>query len=157
LDAKIARKEETSVAHPDLDTLLNPLLSFAQEMLAKRGTFLPFGMSIKADGGFGMAAGYTGEESPEPGAIIDLLVQGFQMHAATGGIRAAGICVDMRVFPPGKTEKTEAICAQLEHAEGECVDIYLPYRKGRFGRFKFGQLFAGSRDSRIFGMRPSDG
>lgn len=34
------------MAHPDLDTLVNQLFWFAQEMLAKRGAFHPFGASI---------------------------------------------------------------------------------------------------------------
>jgi hypothetical protein len=151
------RKEESSMAHPDLDTLLNPLLSFAQQMLAKQGTFLPFGVSMRSDGEIAMAAGYIGDSRPEPVAIIDLLVQGFQQEAATGAIRAAGICIDMRIVPPGGTDKTDAICAQLEHAEGNCVDVYLPYKKRWLGRFKFGQIFAVSRDQRVFATRPSEG
>jgi len=146
-------KEATSMAHPDLDTLLNPLLSFAQQMLAKQGTFFPFGASMRSDGKIAMAAGYTGASRLEPVAIIDLLLQGFQSEAATGAIRAAGICIDMRVVPPGGTEKTDAICAQLEHVEGDCVDVYLPYKKGWLGHFKFGQTFAVSRDARVFATR----
>jgi hypothetical protein len=126
-------------------------------MLAKQRTFYPFGASMRSDGEIAMAAGYLGEDSPEPVAIIDLLVQGFQEEAAAGAIRAAGICIDMRVVPPGGTEKTDAICAQLEHAEGDCVDVYLPYKKGWLGRFKFGQIFAASRDARVFATRPSEG
>jgi hypothetical protein len=146
------------VAHPDLETLLNPLLSSAQQMLAKQGTFLPFGASLRSDGEIAMAAGYVGDEHPEPVAIIELIVRGFQEEAAMGTIRAAGVCVDMRVVPPNGTEKTDAICVQLEHAEGDCVDVYLPYKKGWLGRFKFGQIFAGSREARIFArMRSSEG
>jgi len=145
------------VAHPDLDTLLNPLLSFAQQLLAKQGTFFPFGASMQTDGEIAMAAGYTGDLRPEPVEIIELLVQGFLEEAATGAIRAAGICIDMRVVPPGGTDKTDAICAQLEHLEGDCVDVYLPYKKGWLGRFKFGQIFAVSREARVFAPRPSEG
>jgi len=145
------------VAHPDLDTLLNPLLSFAQQMLAKQETFLPFGASMRSDGEIAMAAGYIGEGRSEPVEIIDLLVQGFWAEASADAIRAAGICIDMRVVPPGGTEKTDAICAQLEHAEGDCIDVYLPYKKGWLGRLKFGQIFAVSRDSRVFATRPSEG
>src|SRR5262245_13385837 len=151
------RKEETSVAHPDLDTLLNPLLSFAQQMLAKQGTFFPFGASMRSDGEIAMAAGYIDERGSELVEIIDLIVQGFQQEAAIVAIRAAGICIDMRIVPPGGTEKTDAICVQLEHGEGDCVDVYLPYKKGWLSRFKFGQIFAVSRDARIFVARPSEG
>lgn len=138
------------MAHPDLDALLNPLLTFAQEQLSKRGAFFPFGASIQSDGQIAMAAGHTGDERPDAVAIIELLVKGFREQAATRTIRAAGLCIDMRVVPPGASEKTDAICAQLEHAEGQCVDVYLPYRKGLLGRYKFGEVFASPRDGRIF-------
>ncbi|MBO0723627.1 MAG: hypothetical protein J2P41_22575 [Blastocatellia bacterium] len=140
------------MAHPDLDTLLNPLLSLAQQVLAKRGAFIPFGASMKSNGDIAMVGGYLGEDQLEPVAIIELIVQGLQQDADMGKIRAAGVCIDMRVVPPGSTEKTDAICVQLEHISGECVDVYLPYRKGWLGRYKYGQIFAGPRDSRIFGI-----
>jgi hypothetical protein len=38
------------MAHPDLDQLLNAGLKFAQEMLAKRGAFFPFGCSMNIEG-----------------------------------------------------------------------------------------------------------
>ena len=98
------------MAHPDLDALLNPLLGFAQQMLAKQGTFFPFGASMKTDGQISMAAGHTGDDRPDPVAVIDLLVKGFQEQARARGIRAAGVCIDMRVVPPGAAEKTDAIC-----------------------------------------------
>jgi len=138
------------VAHPDLDALLSPLLSFAQQMLSKQGGFFPFGATVTADGQLAMAAGHTGEEQPEPVAVIELLVAGFRKHAATGSIRAAGVCLDARVVPPGATEKTDAIWAQLEHVGGQCVDVYLPYQKTADGRFEFGKIFAGPRAPRVF-------
>src|SRR5262245_56565240 len=113
------------MVHPDLDALLDPLFTFAQQMLAKRGAFFPFGITMKSDGTVGMVAGHTGGHDAAPIAIIDLLVKGFQQEAQTRAIRAAGVCIDMRVVPPGASEKTDAICAQLEHAEGQCVDVYL--------------------------------
>jgi hypothetical protein len=145
------------MAHPDLDALLNPLLTFARQMLSKQGTFFPFGASMKSDGQIAMAAGQTGDERPDPVAVIELLVTGFQEQAATRVIRAAGVCIDMRVVPPGASEKTDAICAQLEHSEGQCVDVYLPYKKGWLGRFKFGEVFASPRDGRIFAKSASAG
>ena len=145
------------MAHPDLDALLSPLLTFAQQMLSKQGTFFPFGASMKSDGQIAMAAGHTGDERPDPVAVIELLVNGFQEQAATRVIRAAGVCIDMRVVPPGASEKTDAICAQLEHSEGQCVDVYLPYKKGWLGRFKFGEIFASPRDGRIFVKTASAG
>jgi hypothetical protein len=139
------------VAHPDLDSLWNSLFPFAQKMLAKRGAFHPFGASIKADGQMAMNAADTGSEHPEPTELVDLLVAGFRQAAAAGSVRAAGVCLDVRVTLPNSSEKSDAICAQLEHAEGQCVDEFLPYKKGLLGRYTFGEVFATPRESRIFG------
>lgn len=137
------------MAHPDFDALLNPLLSFAREQLAKRGGFLPFGASVTSDGEVAMAAGYSGQEQTTPVEIIDRLVQGFRRDASGRRIRATGICVDARVVPPGSTEKTDAVCVQLEHAEGQCIEVYLPYRKGPQG-LEYRDLFVGAGDPRVF-------
>jgi hypothetical protein len=138
------------MAHPDLDALLNPLLSFAQQQLSKRGSFFPFAANMATDGQIAMVGGYTGEEHPAPNDLIEFFVDCLSREAAAGRIRAAGICLDSQVLPPNGSKKTDAIWVQLEHAEGQCVDVYLPYRKGFLGRFKYDEIFAGNRTGRIF-------
>jgi hypothetical protein len=136
--------------HPDLEELLNMLVPFAQQMLSKHGEFYPFGATMTSSGEIVANAGHTGEEQPEPQDVIKLLSKGFQQEAASGNIRAAGMCVDIRTTPPGQTEKTDAICVTLEHQSGEAVDVCVPYKKGLLGRMKYGQLFAGKRDPAFF-------
>jgi hypothetical protein len=138
------------VAHPDLDELLNALLPFAKDQVAKRGSFLPFGATMTTGGEIRLAAADLGDAPADATAVIDLLVRGFQKDAAASAIRAAGTCVDVRVVPPGSSEKSDAICAQLEHATGHCADVFLPYKKGLLGRIKFGDLFAVAGSSRVF-------
>lgn len=62
--------------------------------------------------------------------MVEILVAGFLQEAAVGAIRAAGVCLDVRVVPLTSSEKSDAICAQLEHVEGDCLEVYLPYKKG---------------------------
>jgi hypothetical protein len=138
------------VAHPDLDTLVNSLFPFAQGMLAKHGAFFPFGASLKSDGEVVLAAGDAGETHPESVAFVELLVDGFRKAASSHAIRAAGVCLDVRVVPPNTSKKMDAICARLEHAEGQCVDVYLPYEKNWLGRLKFGGIFSAPGEARIF-------
>jgi hypothetical protein len=138
------------MAHPDLDALLNPLLSFAQQQLSKRGSFLPFAANMATDGQIAMVGGHTREEHPAPNDLIEFFVDCLSQKAAAGKIRAAGICLDSRVLPSNGSKKTDAIWVQFEHAEGQCVDVYLPYRKGFLGRLRHGELFAGNRAGRIF-------
>ena len=139
------------MAHPDLDNVLNAILPFAQEMLAKNGEFYPFGSTMTTAGEIvAQGAALEGDDHPASQPLIDLMTQAFRSQAVTGQIRAAGICYDVRTIPPGQTEKTDAICVGLEHTTGQSVSVFLPYKKGWFGKIQYGQLFASSRDPQIF-------
>ena len=136
--------------HADLEELLNALLPFAQEMLKKHGEFYPFGAAIDAKGEIAAQAAQPDEENPDSQVVIDMLVAGMRDQANRGEIRAAGICYDSRVVPPGKTEKTDGIACRLEHENGEAVQTFVPYRKGFLGRYKYDELFACEGDRAIF-------
>ena len=138
------------MAHPDLDELLDALLPFAQEMLAKHGEFYPFGAAVETDGEISAQAAQPDDEDANAPEFIEMLVTGLRAEAARGAIRAAGICYDARVVPPGETEKTDAIACRLEHQNGEAVVTFLPYRKGLLGRYKYAELFATEGDRTIF-------
>ena len=138
------------MAHPDLDQLLNALLPFAQQMLAKHGEFYPFGSSMTTDGKIVAHGAYEGNENPPSQQLIDLLTHAFRQQAVVGQIRAAGICYDIRTIPPGQSEKTDAICMSLEHQSGEAGDICLPYKKGWFGKISYGEIFGAARKREFF-------
>jgi hypothetical protein len=72
------------MAHPDLDLLLNAVLPFAQQMLAKHGEFFPFGTSMTTDGEIIANSAYDGDEQPPSQRLIDLLTQAFRQEAAAG-------------------------------------------------------------------------
>jgi len=71
-------------------------------------------------------AGDVGKEHPESQEVIDFLTAAFREQAASGAIRASGVCIDVRTIPPGQTEKTDAILARLEHKDGEAIDVTFP-------------------------------
>lgn len=137
------------MAHPDLDELLNAVVPIAQQMLSKHGEFYPFGSIVTADGKAEVFAAYEGDDQPPSQQLIDSLTQILREKAAAGTIRAAAICYDARIVPPGQSAKTDAICLSAEHQNGEGSDLYLPYKKGWFGKISYGELFAGARD-RVF-------
>jgi len=136
--------------HPDLEQLLNALIPFAQEMLKKHGEFYPFGASVDAKGEVAAQAADPGEENPDSQVVIEMLLAGMREEAKRGEIRAAGICYDSRLVPPGKTEKTDAIACRLEHQNGEAIQTFVPYRKGFLGRYKYDELLAGEGEQAIF-------
>ena len=80
------------------------------------------------------------------GATMDL-------NGVLGGIRAAGMACDVRVFTPDSGEKTDAIRCSLEHMLGESVDIFVPYRKDG-SQFVYGERFSWIRDGRFFPRHP---
>jgi len=138
------------MAHPDLDDLLNALLPFAQQTLAKHGEFFPFGASVTPTGEIFATGAYEGNEHPPSQQLIDLLTQAFRQEASAGKIRAAAICCGVRAIPPGQTEKTDAIRISAEHQNGEAVDVYLPYKKGWFGKISYGAMFGAARERAFF-------
>ena len=140
------------MASPDLDELLNALLPIARQTLDRHGEFFPFGASIKTSGVLNLAASDTGSDHPPSQQVIDSLADGFRQSAARGELRAIGICLDMRVTAPNG-EKTDAVCARLEHESGEAIAVYLPYRKPRLGKIKYGDIFATAGSLSVFGTQ----
>ena len=138
------------MARPDLNALLETAMPFAQQMLAERGDFYPFGATMKVDGKIDQTAASTGEEFPEPQQLIELLLGAYRAQAAKGELRAIALCFDSRTIPPGETEKTDAICVRLEHADGEAVDAFLPYQKDGKGEVFWGDLFATRGSGGVF-------
>jgi hypothetical protein len=56
----------------------------------------------------------------------------------------------LRVVLPEQQNKSDAICVELEHENGETVDVFEPYQKKRLGRIQFGELFATEREPHFF-------
>ncbi len=138
------------MAHPDLDELLNVILPFAQQQLEKHGGFFPFGAALGSNGDVKALAGYDGDEAPGPDIVVELLFDGLRSDAASGLIRASGVCLAMTVQLPMQSKKSDAICVRLEHRDGDAVHVFLPYRKGLLGRVKYGELVAEKGDRQVF-------
>lgn len=119
-------------------------------MLSKHGEFFPFGSSMDPASKISMDGAQTGDEHPPSQELIDLLAQSYAQRAEAGELRAAAICADVRVVPPGKSGKTDAISVGLEHQSGEAVTVFLPYQKGWFGRISYGGAVCISAGSTVF-------
>lgn len=143
------------MAHPDLNELLNTLLSMAEMLLAKQGEFLPIGAIMLSDGEIRhVGAQIESDDHPGSQPLIDLLIKNFQAEAAKGRLRAAGVCYDVLTVPPGKDQKQDAICCGLEHCLGESVDVFKPYVRMADGDFHYDELFAAKRTPQFFGQIP---
>lgn len=96
-----------------------------------------------------------GDEFPSGQVVIDTLTENFKEQAASGKIRAAGICYDALTVPPGETQKTDAICCRLEHYLGESLEVFVPYLKASGGDVKYGGIFTVSKTPNLFCNLPS--
>ena len=139
------------MVHPDLDALFDEMLRMAHLLLEKNGEFYPIGASMNSDGEIAHLAGFEGDEHPASQTIIDLIKHGLRAQASESNLRAGAICYDVRTVPPGASKKTDAICVDLAHVEGEAVKVLEPYRKGWFGKIAYGEIFAARGDLGIFG------
>ena len=141
--------------HPDLNELLNALLSMAEMLLSKQGEFLPIGAIMLSDGELRhVGAKIEGDDYPTSQPLIDLLTETFQKEAAKGKLRAAGICYDVLTVPPGKHQKQDAICCGLEHCLGEAVNVFKPYVRTEDSSFQYDEIFSANRTPQFFCQIP---
>jgi hypothetical protein len=64
----------------------------------------------------------NGEELPEAQAFIDMLTEIFQPQSPNGVLQAIGVCYDAGVRPPGQSDKSDAICCNLDHISGSGLE-----------------------------------
>lgn len=62
------------------------------------------------------------------------------MLVRNGKARAIGVAEHVTITPEGGSS-TSAIKVLLEHRDGLCVAVYLPFEKQRLGGYAFGQAF----------------
>ena len=125
------------------------LVDFAQMMLREQGEFFPFGAGMTTDGEMTSLGSDTGERHPESKDVIALLHSALVEQATSGEIKAAGICMDVRVVPPGSESTTDAICIELEHKDGEAIHVFVPYTVTP-SAVDYGETFATRGEQTIF-------
>ncbi len=125
------------------------MLPFGQQMLEKHGEFYPYGGATTIDGKVISVGGYEGSEHPPSQNVIDLISSGFRAGAKAGTYKATGLFYDVRVIPPGTSEKTDAIAVALDHRDNYSVIVYFPY-KITDGRVKMGAAFASPGENKVF-------
>lgn len=137
-------------AKEECEDLMNSAVPFARQMLAQHREFFPYGEAMTADGQIVAIAGDTGEEHPASQAVIDVLEKGFQEGARVGRYKATALVVDMRVVPPGKDVKQDAIAVRLDHRDGYSVVVVFPYSIAAGGEVTTEPPFAVKGEQRIF-------
>ena len=140
------------VAEPreEMDALLSFMFGFARRQLAKHGEYYPFAAAIGSSGDPQAVGIDLGEEYPPSDQVIGALYDVLKRSARAEEIRASGVCADVRVQPPGYSDRTDAIRASIEHVEADPVEVFLPYSKKRVRGYDFGEIFAQVGTSHVF-------
>ena len=133
----------------EIQELLNFLLPHAEQMLNQHGEFYPYAAALDGEG-----------ELSAVGIDVDEIVAGFarrmkfdpeglRERAAQGAIRASGIAADVTLTDPDSGETTDAVQVELDHADADAVDIFVPYEtEGE--SIKFGELVAAEGREPVF-------
>ena len=132
----------------EIEQLLNFLLPFAEEQLSKEGEFYPYAAMLLADGALKSVTTEAGEE-PEVPDLLVALHEELRRRAAQGAIRASGIAADVTLTDPDSGETTDAVQLELDHADADAVDIYVPYETAG-SEVKFGELVSAQGRQPVF-------
>jgi hypothetical protein len=154
--AAVAAPFDHATQKKQLEELLTAVRPLADKMLAEHAEFFPYGATMSPDQKITAVGGYTGDEHPKSVDVITLLKEAYRRDGATGKILACALVYDVRVVPPGQSEKTDAVAIDLDHRDGMSVTMYFPYRIDADRKVVFGELFASKGHDGIF-PRKKDG
>ena len=132
----------------EIEQILNYLLPFAERMLASNGEFYPYAATMDADGEV-QAVSAEADEKPDVSELMLALHAELREQASRGAIRASGIAADVTLTDPDSGETKDAVQLELDHADTDAVDVYVPYTTGDEG-IEFGELVAAAGQAPIF-------
>jgi hypothetical protein len=144
----VSRADIPQPVRDEMDALLALLMSFAVEALKKDGEFYPFAGVATGKQKPRLIATAGADEKPASADLLADLEAALREQAASG-MRAAAIAAEVQVTNP-HGEATDAIRVHVEHAEGDAVEVFMPYAKKRLQGVEFGEMFAGLADRLIF-------
>ena len=133
----------------EIQELLNFLLPQAERMLGEQGEFYPYAAAVETDGSIEPVAPPVATADPDVGEILVALHNDLREQAAEGAIRASGIAADVTLTDPDSGETTDAVQLELDHADADAVDIYVPYTSSGEG-VTFGELVAAAGREPVF-------
>jgi hypothetical protein len=141
----------------DAQTLMNTLMDEAQVRLKAEGVFPPFGAWLAAEGAPSLLR--RDEDAAMPARErAERLAADLGSRVSGGGVRAAATAADVRFGKAGWGEMANAVRLHIEHQDGYCADIFVPYkirnswrqRPGAQNRVHFSHPVAQESDRRFW-------
>ena len=138
------RDTTTEEAQNDLDSLLNAVLTFAEQALVKYGEFYPYGAGVTTAGEIAMLAADPGlGENPPSDQVLATLYGASKAQA--GEWRA------LAIVAPVSTPDGAGVRVELEHSEQVALLVLLPYTIDPVTKeVTTGELRAGAAEPRIW-------
>lgn len=138
------RDTTSEQAQSELDSLLNAVLTFAEQTLVKYGEFYPYGAGITRSGEIAMLAADPGVgDNPASDEVLALLYE--TATARADEWRALAIVSAI------STTGGDAVRVELEHSEKVALIVLLPYSVDPATReVTTGDLQAGAAEPRIW-------
>jgi hypothetical protein len=133
----------------EIQEILNFMLPYAEQMLSEHGEFYPYAAALDAEGQLNALGADVNDDSADVGEVLLALHEGLRERAAEGAIRASGIAADVTLTDPDSGETTDAVQVELDHADADPVDIFVPYETQPEG-IKFGELVAAEGREPVF-------
>ena len=133
----------------EIQEILSFLLPHAEQMLNEHGEFYPYAAALDSEGELTAVGMDIVDEGPDVGELLLALHQGLRERAAEGAIRASGIAADVTLTDPDSGETTDAVQVELDHADADAVDIFVPYETESDG-IRFGKLVAAEGREPVF-------
>jgi hypothetical protein len=140
----------------DCEELMNFVMPFAQKMLKKQRSFIPFAATMAPDGRIDGSMALT-KDSSDVNELISMLELGLRQGASEGKYKATALVVDMVIVPPGKTAKQDGVAVRLDHRDGYSVIVGFPYSFSNTGELVVEAPFAQEGAHQVFppGAGPS--
>jgi hypothetical protein len=134
----------------DMQKLLGTVLPFAKKMLTDHGEFYPFGAVLNSTGSIShVGARIEGAEHPKSADLIALLFDDFREGVRLGKYVATALAFDVKIKPPGGTQKVDAVQVRLDHVCHDPIEVLHPYSI-QDGVPVFEDAFSQAGDASIF-------
>jgi hypothetical protein len=136
----------------DAEMLMNAVLPVAERMLREYGEFYPYGGYMEASGGI-VHVGAHDEDTDHPKSrdLLYVLRDSLAARARAKQCKATAIVFDVLVDVPETGRRSDAIQICLEHADGYCAEVFIPYEIAATGRIIYGSTFAQQGKHEMFG------
>jgi hypothetical protein len=120
----------------DVQVLLREIMPVTQQGLEQQMGFPPMGAVIAMDGS---VRRLPAEESSAAKLAAELLRERLRLEVETGTVRLAAMAADVMIRRRSDgDEASNAVSVHVEHLDGYCVDLLIPYkvRKGLMSRIR---------------------